>query len=449
MSILRIDTRLPEAVSEAQADFFMDDENRHPAFVSGFGGGKTYAGLYKSVRLSFINKGLPGIIIAPDFPRVEKILWPTLFDQVLPAVGLSQRDYYFNKTSKVVRFPWGSQFWFLSAEDPRKIVGTNVAWGYVDEAGLCPELAWKNADSRIRHPHALLRQLFATFTPENPGYTMERWGRQEVYGEDLPAGYVLYQGETADNVFLPDDYLITLLAEWGQEDAQPRVYGRFAVSQSNKVYYAFSERNYEAMEYDPELELELCFDFNSTPGMHVVICQQNGGNQYAIDEIYKRGLKIEGALDLIVKRYGLRQVAPLCVYGDATGRASASQKGYYHIIRSALTEGMPCPYRQDVPTANPSVQDSVAAVNSLLCNAKNDRHLFIHPKNCPRLKADFLQLVTKAEKARAMGRVYTGGFEIDKSNGMLSHASDALRYWIARIRPQRTAFERQKRYSIA
>ena len=444
-----IDTRLRQAVSQAQADFFMDDTNKYPGFVTGYGGGKTHAGCVKSVRLTVINKGLPFIIAAPDYPRIKRIIWPTLFDEVLPAMGMTPRDYRFvMSNSPTLYLPWGSEIWFMSAENPRKIVGSNVGGGYGDEVGLWAELAWQNFASRIRHPAAMLLQLFATFTPENRGWIDEKWGAGELYDKPLPAGYALYQGETADNVFLPETYETELLTEWGPEEAQARVYGRFSISQAGRVYYSFDKENYAEMIYDPEQELVVCFDFNDTPGMHVVLAQQHDEEFYVIDEIYQRGLKLEGALELIVKRYGYRQTAPLTVYGDATGRSSASQKGYYHIIRQVLSQNMPCPYREDVPTANPSVKDSVAAVNSLLCNARGDRRLFIHPQKCPRLKADMLQCITKAEKAKQLGRVHTGGYEIDKSNGRLTHASDALRYWIARVRPQRTAFERQTVYHI-
>ena len=431
-------------ISQSQADFVADVDNRHPAFVSGLGGGKTFAGCWKSLDLSLINLGLPHLIGEPTYGMLDKIIYPTLFDEILDPLGIR---YTWNKNDKRLLLPWGSELWFWSFDNPRRTVGANIASGYIDEAGMIPEVAWKAANSRVRHPKAKLHQLFATFTPEEPGWTHERWGRQEVLGEPLPAGYSLYSGTTFDNWVL-EDYAEELASEWGVEESEARVFGKFTQTRSGRVYYAFDQANIRTLEYNPQLPLCFMFDFNSTPGMHVMIGQvRRDMEQYwVLDEVYERGMSLEASCRLLVDRYCGQQEAPITVYGDASGRASASQKGYYEIIKDLFLD-FPCGVNYDVPRANPSVKDSVAGVNRLLCNAKNRRSLYVDPR-CKRLRVDYTTLSTRAAKALRAGRSYTGPYEIDKTDSNLTHASDAVRYWLWQVAPLKGRFERQHDYKI-
>ena len=443
---------LDDYASQVQEDFYYDETNRHPAFVSGFGGGKTYVGLAKAIDLSVINRGLPMVLTEPTFPMIEKIMWPTLFDEMLDKWGI---PYEFNKSNKTVKLPWGSEFWFKTCEMPRRIVGFTAAAGYADEVGLMSELAWKNLDARIRHPHSTVSQLFATFTPENPGWTHERWGRTEIYGEELPEGYALYQGTTKDNKFLPG-YADKLAGEWDEEEAQARIHGRFKTARRGRVYWTYDEgvNVTHKAQYDPVLPLEISFDFNVTPGNHVEICQRHGPYLYVVSEIYSKGLMLEQACAEICERYAARQIAHVIVYGDATGRSTASLRSMYHIIVDILENGtgevcgVDTGVNLDVPRANPSVANSCSAVRSALKDSMGMTWLYINP-SCKRLRADLNGVMFASAFADAAGRSYGGQpNDIYKGDMNMTHASDCLRYWVQRVRPIKTEFERQLDYRI-
>ena len=442
------------AISQAQANFLDDHENRHPAFVSGLGGGKTYSGLMKGLDLTLVNKGLPMVMMEPTFNMVEKILWPALFDEIL-----KQREipYEFNKTSKTLKFPWGSEIWFMTAEDPERIAGTQVASGYVDEVGLVSELAWKNLNNRVRHPRAAILQLYATMTPDAPGWTHDKWGRLELFGEPLPKGYAVYQGKTADNWTL-EGYEETLLDEWDEIDAQSRVYGKFSASRKGRVYYSFEPRRNisHKIKYDPGLPLHVTFDFNLSPGMHVLVCQQRRDKKqlWVLDEIHATGMNLEKACRVVLDKYAPKQKAPVRVFGDANGRHLASKKSYYHIIQDIFrkgilsTTGFKFGVGVKVPHKNPSIADSVAATRGALCSANGRVSLLLHP-NCRRLINDFHNVRTSASYAEETGRGFRGNpDDIFKGDSKLTHSSDAIRYWIYQVQPIRDRFKRQVDYEM-
>jgi len=295
-----------DAISQAQADFLDDETNLYPAYVAGYGAGKTYAGCYKALDHSVVHgAGCLGLFVGLTYPHIRDIFWPTLFDKILDPAGI---PYDFNKGDRIVRFRWGGGISFKSAEKPQRIVGSEYAFGYVDEPQLMPQLVWKNMLSRMRTNTNHIRQVFATFTPEIPGWTHDLWGVGELTGDELPKGYVCYQGRTADNWTLGDQYEQNLLSEWDENEAQARVYGSFAAPVSGRVYHAFTRENVNAelAAYNPKRTLWASFDFNERPGMHVTLCQRDeqAGLFLVVGEIFRKGLKLEDVCDMILERYG-------------------------------------------------------------------------------------------------------------------------------------------------
>lgn len=445
--------------SRGQVEFYDDWTCRHPALSGGFGSGKSYAACQKLLKLSAVNRGIPVAAVEPTTPMIKRILWPTLFDRILDPVGC---PYVLHKDPSNMRLelPWGLIL-FYSGAVPERIVGTEIAGGYVDEAHLMRELAWINLDRRVRHPQATFKQLFAAFTPEAPAWPHERWGKLELYGEPLPPDYAVHYASTRDNKYLGEDYADKIASEVEPDAASAVLDGRFVSIKRGRVYYTFDIRENvtRSAQYEPTLPLGLAFDFNSTPGMHVEAVQENGGWLYVVGEVYRKGLTLEDACGELLDRYGEVQRAPVFIYGDATGRHSASKSNMYKILVDILRDkgyargqSYIKPFgvgvNLEVPRANPSVADSCAATRAVLCSSTGRRALFVNPE-CKRLIADFQQVVTMAHAAEQRGRSYAGNpWDIYKDDPRLTHASDAVRYWIAKVRPQRGAFTRHVDYKV-
>jgi hypothetical protein len=121
------------------------------------------------------------------------------------------------------------------------------------------------------------------------------------------------------------------------------------------------------------------------------------------------------------------------VYGDATGssRKTSASRTDWQIIKEFFgrnTERFKVQFR--VPGANPPVKDRVNCLNARLCNYAGDRRVLIAPK-CKELAKDFEQVGWKTD---ANGNALA---ELDKSDGLRTHVSDALGYMIAKEFPMR------------
>ena len=201
-----------------------------------------------------------------------------------------------------------------------------------------------------------------------------------------------------------------------------------------RVYENFSAANIDnTVGLQPDLPLHLAMDFNTNPGMHVVIGQyDNQADLFtAVDEIhgprmntvaacrtFKRWLEARGW-----KQGGRLPWPEVHVFGDATGNTGslATSESCYDIVRRCLDLWL-LPHCMRYPRANPPVRERIDTVNDALCDVEGHIHVKIHPQ-CVRLITDL-----KNVKSDAAGL-------LDKRDHALSHASDALGYQIHFLRP--------------
>jgi len=121
------------------------------------------------------------------------------------------------------------------------------------------------------------------------------------------------------------------------------------------------------------------------------------------------------------------------VYGDATGeqrRTSASPTDW-QIVKDFFgrhTDRYHSSFR--VPTANPPVKDRVNCMNALLRNHAGQHRMLVN-QNCKHLIKDFEQVSWKADPH---GNSLA---DLDKSDPMCTHVSDAVGYYAAREFPMR------------
>jgi hypothetical protein len=121
------------------------------------------------------------------------------------------------------------------------------------------------------------------------------------------------------------------------------------------------------------------------------------------------------------------------VYGDATGdsRRTSASRTDWQIVRAFFQRHVNSfQANVRVPNANPAVKDRVNCLNSMLCNHAGQRRLRIDP-GCKELIRDLEQVRWKSD---SHGNALA---DIDKSDPMRTHASDALGYFIAKACPIR------------
>ena len=118
---------------------------------------------------------------------------------------------------------------------------------------------------------------------------------------------------------------------------------------------------------------------------------------------------------------------PVQIYGDATGdsRNTAASRTDWKIIRDFFdTKKAAFVASIRVPSSNPPVKDRINCVNARLCNSLQERRLLIDPR-CRQLIRDLEQVSWKTD---ANGNPL---IELDKSDPLRTHTSDALGYYVA------------------
>jgi hypothetical protein len=202
---------------------------------------------------------------------------------------------------------------------------------------------------------------------------------------------------------------------------------------TTRVYDRFDPAVHEdkTLTLRDDLPLDVSFDFNRNPGMHVEIGQYDQRRDLftAVHEIHGPLMKLDAslaALDKLLGELGHWRWPRMRIFGDATGtqeRAETTDTAYQQIVNWISRK--PWKFQFNVPRSNPPVGERIDTFNEALRDSAGEVHFKLHPVNCPRLLADL-----KTLKPDEQGL-------IDKRDLKLSHASDAEGYRIYQLRPVR------------
>ncbi len=198
------------------------------------------------------------------------------------------------------------------------------------------------------------------------------------------------------------------------------------------LYRAFAEKNLRTASIIKTDPIIVGVDFNINPGMHVEFAQHFSIRDEFVffDEIHAPRMTLEQAARAIIAKYQEWPWKPeIQLFGDATGGSDSIRDGTSHwsILKRMLRESG-INVRDRVPSVNPPIVDSVAAVNDALGHEGCSPRLFVDRK-CERLLADFRQVCADDDG------------KPDKSDKELTHASDIVRYIVGRISPIRLSLK--------
>lgn len=405
----------------AQAAFHRS-KARHKAFIGGYGSGKTHAACWEAIYLSARNQGCVGALVSPSYPMMRDTIWRS-FEDILQE---NQIAYTTRRSEWKVFLPWfNAEVWFRSADDPTKLKGPNLAWIGLDEAASMDEEAWKVALSRVRDPNAGHPCIFITTTPEGFNWVYD------VFEKENRDNYELFRSSTFENVEVPDAFALSLEKDYDDAHQAAYIRGEFVDLYTGRVYSAFDRKlHIREFDLDPVLPLMHAVDFNVDPNCSVIGFESNG-TFYIWDEIV-----IEGGADTTMMCMEFnRRIGDLpnriMVTGDSSGAARSTKAAVsdYHIIRENYRRMFLDQFLGvDVPRSNPRVPDRVNAVQAALRKGS----IVVHPR-CTNLIEDLARVAWK-----------DGTRDIDKSNRKLSHLSDALGYWVARVAPIRSTSSRRR-----
>lgn len=401
-------------LTRPQNRFFLATE-RFPAFVGGFGSGKTTTGTLKLLSLKFEYPSVDLLYTTPSYPLIRDIFYPTV-TEILEGTYWEDK-FRIKKSDNVIEFGYRGEYGRILCRTlhPDKLIGFKVGAAVADEIDLLSmaeaEACWNKIISRIRQPFPDGRQnqVMATTTPEGFKFC------HKFFGTSKFPDRLLVQAATDTNPYLPQDYVDSLYATYPAQLVKAYIQGHFVNLVSGSVYIFDRHKHACTEEIASGEDLHIGMDFNvnkMATVVHVIREDATGAKHaLALDEIMGCA-DTPDVINAIKGRYGSDH--KIMVYPDASGGSRDTRNASRSDISLLKLAG----FKVDAPKANPLVRDRILAVNHGLKNFK----YWVNIQRCP-------ETATCLEQ-----QVYADSGAPDKSQGK-DHAPDALGYFMNRKFP--------------
>lgn len=403
-------------MTKPQAEFLQLD-CKFPAFVAGFGTGKSEV-MCTSALLDSVEGGSDSVIAMyePTYDLVRLILAPRMEDK-LSEWGIR---YKYNKSENII-YTSSSQigdFVLRTLDNPSRIVGYESFRAKIDELDTLAkdkaEEAWvkiiarnrQNPQTYNRTSDKPINTVSVFTTPEGFKFVYDRWKKNRGVGHEM------IQASTMSNPFLPADYVDTLRSSYPPQLIDAYLNGQFVNLTSGTVYTQFDRvLNNSSREVKSSDHLHIGMDFNvgkMSAIVHVEDVIEGVKIGTAVGEIMGL-LDTPAMISEIIRRYPNHRVT---IYPDASGNNRKSCNASETDI-SLLKKS----FRVNERTRNPFVKDRIASVQASLCNANGLRRYYVNTTLCPETTEALEQ------------QIYNKQGEPDKSHDN-DHPNDALGYYI-------------------
>lgn len=403
--------RLQATLTKPQAEFFVS-EAKYPAFVGGFGSGKSETLAQRAIAdAAHSAKALIGIY-APSYDLL-KLVNMSRIELKLHEHGIRHKAHTQDKAI-YTSHPGFGDFIFRTMDAPERIVGYETFRAHADELDTLKtehaRNAWNQIIARNRQrladrPGAQNRASAYT-TPEGFRFTHDRWV------VNATPDYRLYRAPTYSNPFLPADYIDGLRASYPAQLIDAYIEGHFVNLTSGTVYSSYDRVRCETSEVIRAGEpLFIGQDFN-VGQMASVIAVRRVDGFHAVQEL-------AGILDTPELIRVLRERFaghPIRLYPDASGNSRKTVDA----SRSDLILLREAGLKVVVNPTNPAVRDRIVSVN----HALEAGRLRVNSRACPVLAAALEQ------------QAYAKNGEPDKEGGF-DHPCDALGYLAVKEMPVR------------
>jgi len=368
--------------------------------------GKTYLAINELAKFS----RLPDqkcLYVAPTYRQAKTVIWEDL-KNILYSVNWIKKV---NESDLSIQLVNGSKISIRSSDNKDALRGAKYNFIVLDE---CADM----------HPDTWYSVLRPTLS-DTGGHAMfigSPKGRNFFYNLWLEGNstedWSSYQYTTLEGGNVPPEEIEAARRDLDIHRFQTEYEAQF-ISRESVLFYAFTEDNMVQKPILPEERTPLIIgmDFNRSP-MSAIIGQKTADTYHVFDEIEIYSSNTFEMVQEIKRRYGNGR--QMYAYPDATGAfGSTNSTTSNHIILQ--NNG----FKVITDKTNPSVADSITAVNSMLRSANGDIRLTIDPK-CRRLRECLIKHTYK-ENTRIP----------DKDSGY-DHLTDCMRYVIYRNWPLKT-----------
>ena len=274
----------------------------------GTGSGKTKCGLAEDIHWALEYPGSVGYIFEPSYPMMKRILFPTLESKDFFGCRFpyTQNPYVANFSRDDLRLDWinGSQWWFVSLEDPERAEGPNVDYAHIDEARLVRhfDTAWLTVVRRLRKSGRcsvpIEPGVWVTTTPDSPGTQL--YNVIENPQTASPEMHV-YRWSIYQNPTLPKSFIAEIVRTHHGGLADRFIYGKFAAVGAGTLPFDSAKHVREIdrglIEY-----MRYGVDFGwSAPSAVMANAFDHDGRGYFVDEFYKTETTDEELLEACVE----------------------------------------------------------------------------------------------------------------------------------------------------
>ena len=388
---------------------FANITDRFSALVGGFGSGKSQGIVCRAMdRLKRRDWAIIPII-APTYSLVADVNIPD-FEQFFDRYRIR---YQFMKQHKRMIVNDGvltGEIWFRSADRPEKIVGFDATDVMLEEYDIIPPAkqreVWNKSIARIRGVEGAT--IGVATTPEGFRETYRMFEKERIGP--------LIRAKTSDNIYLPQDYIDSLLEQYDPLLVQQYVNGMFVNVNGMAAYYAFDrDKCHKVVNVDDYEWIGVGADFNvGKMCWELFVHDEARKHMHFFDEVVIKGnARTEKTLQVLKDRYPGRR---FYFYPDASGKRTTTNASESDL---AIIRGDG--HRVVAHQSNPFVRDRLTAFNLKLANGT----ITIDTDKCVELTED-LERCERDEYG-----------ELDKRDPERTHASDGAGYPVAYLYPAR------------
>lgn len=410
---------------------FINLPQRFRGLVSGFGGGKTWAGCASICKTAWEYPGAVQGYFGPTHSHTKDIFFPTIEEvaddwELDCTVHPGNREVILSRAGKT-----RSVIMCRSMDRPGSIVGFKLARAVVDEIDTMPMQkatdAWRKIIARLRQRvPGLANGADVTTTPEGFGFAYQTFEKALREKPDLKKQYSLTRCSTYDNeANLPPGYIQSLVESYPENLIDAYLWGKFVNLTQGSVYRAFDRKlngSQETIQAGDVLYIGMDFNVGK---MAAIVHVKRDGLPHAVDEIIN-AYDTPDMIRLIQEKYWTyldghyQKTHQVRIYPDSSGGSRKTVQAGTSDIELLKAAG----FVVSAPAANPPVRDRINAFNALICNATGERKYRVNLDKCPTL-ADNLEQ-----------QAWNDQGEPDKKSNQ-DHTNDAAGYFVHREYPLR------------
>lgn len=333
-------------------DEFIFSSAKYPAFVGGFGSGKTEALVLRSIIQKVAHPEVNRAFYEPTYDLIRMIAWPR-FEELLTGFNVPYR--LLKSPLNVLQIEGYGEIIFRSMDTPHRIIGYEVGDSDIDELDTL-KLAdahdvWRRVLSRNRQKKANGTNTVAVATtPEGFRFVYQRWEENPI------EGYEIIRAPSYSNPHLPEGYVEDLRASYPPHLIEAYIEGQFVNLTSGTVYVSFNRNDCNTSEIQRRDEaLFIGMDFN-VGNMSAVVHVKRQGDPYAVGEVTK-GYDTPDMIRILKDMYPSN---PIFIYPDASGDSRKSLDASKTDISLLKQAGFTVVARK----RNPPVRDRINCMNA-------------------------------------------------------------------------------------